>query len=127
MRLTYDLSLPPERQSARAARRFIESCLAECDQRVRSDIMLMVSELITNAIQHAGPHDPAIHVGLHLELRDDRVRVEVSDQSPALPVVGVGDVASPSGRGLILVDQLSNRWGVERGASGKTVWVEVGR
>lgn len=77
----------------------------------------LVSELATNAVLHAGT---TFSVGLTLD--DDRLRLEVKDGSPAHPIVrNYGDDAT-TGRGLRLVVQLSEQWGVEPEKSSKTVW-----
>ncbi|GHB52337.1 ATP-binding protein [Streptomyces xanthochromogenes] len=77
---------------------------------------LIVTELVANAHQHA----PGAG-----ELTLRRVRGElsiiVSDESPDPPVLGQLDDAAESGRGMLLVDQIADRWWVERTAVGKRV------
>jgi two-component sensor histidine kinase len=83
----------------------------------KRDLMLMVSELATNAVLHA---DTAFHVSCHV---GHRIRIEVSDLSTVMPTIRR---ASPiGGLGLQIVDQLSCKWGVDRTAGGKVVWLEV--
>lgn len=88
------------------------------------DLTLCVSELMTNVIVHLGEGTPVtLRVsGTHT----GRVRVELSDPVPGvwpmLRTVGAGD---ESGRGLLLVDALALRWGVEQGPYRKTVWCEL--
>ncbi len=77
----------------------------------------LVSELATNAVLHAGTE---FAVGLALE--DERLRLEVKDGSPMPPVVRHYGRDSTTGRGLRLVVELSEQWGVEPGKSAKTVW-----
>ncbi|MEU9089813.1 ATP-binding protein [Streptomyces sp. NPDC087901] len=89
-----------------------------------SDLTLCVSELLTNAITHLGEGVPVtLRVsGTHA----GRVRIELSDPAsgvwPMLRSAGIGD---ESGRGLLLVDALALRWGVEQGLYAKTVWCEL--
>jgi anti-sigma regulatory factor (Ser/Thr protein kinase) len=123
--VSHEIRLPANKDSAGAARRFARSCLADSDRHLRDDVVLVVSELVTNSVEHAGPHGPSSAVRLHLEMLGARLRVEVSDQSTALPTLGDGDIASPSGRGLLLVERLARRWGVVAEAWGKTVWLEI--
>ncbi|MGX9889991.1 ATP-binding protein [Streptomyces sp. NPDC002276] len=97
------------------------------------EVELCVSELVSNVIRHVGEGTPVrvrvTRVGRG-GLDDDRIRVEVTDPDPrALPVLldattdtGLG---AESGRGLMLLDAVAVRWGVEQGVSGKVVWCEV--
>ena len=83
---------------------------------------LLASELVTNAVLHTAGD-------LEIRLRRDRgaLRVSVCDESGERPVVkSVPDPDSTSGRGLVLVDELSNRWGVDQNSDGgKAVWFEL--
>lgn len=80
-------------------------------------VLLLTSELVTNAVRHGtGP------VCVTVAWDDGRVRVEVEDQSPEWPVVQPVDRDAVNGRGLILVESLSSGWGVLAGGTGKTVW-----
>lgn len=89
-----------------------------------TDLTLCVSELLTNVIAHVGEGTPVtLRVsGTHT----GRVRVELSDPTPGVwPALRSAGAADESGRGLLLVDALALRWGVERGLHGKTVWCEL--
>ncbi|WP_170232359.1 ATP-binding protein [Saccharothrix saharensis] len=55
------------------------------------------------------------------------IRVEVTDLSPHLPVVGRSSIRVTRGRGMVLVEQLCRRWGAVRHAVGKTVWAVLAR
>jgi anti-sigma regulatory factor (Ser/Thr protein kinase) len=99
------------------------------DPNVLFDIRLLVSELVTNSVKHAaiGPEDSVV---LTVDIGDNRVRVSVVDNGPGFepPPKPVSEQAAEagSGWGLFLLDQLSERWGVERDA-GATVWFELSR
>lgn len=82
---------------------------------------LCVSELVTNAVVHAGT-DIDVSVRLH----EGGARVEVLDRSAHLPVPRHYASLAATGRGLLMVDQLVTRWGVTSHAGSKTVWFEVG-
>lgn len=83
---------------------------------------LLVSELVGNAVRHTG----ARAFGLHMSRRRGWVRVEVRDPSRALPcLVPLVRDLDESGRGLFLVDTLSDRWGVDLLPRGKTTWFEL--
>ncbi|MEO7371135.1 MAG: ATP-binding protein [Ilumatobacteraceae bacterium] len=84
------------------------------------DLLLCLSEVVTNAVLHAGP--PIVVEG---GLIDKSVRVEVTDGSPDAPVQRQPGRLSPTGRGLNLLDSLTSSWGVEVTGNGKTVWFEI--
>ena len=110
-------------RSSATARRFVTETLRrwECDD-VLDAVTLLVSELVTNSVVHAGS-DAEVAV----LLKPDALRIEVTDQGSGVP--GARDAApdATSGRGLAMVEQLSSAWGVETGVGGKTVWFEVPR
>ena len=81
---------------------------------------LLVSEVVTNAVEHGTSGGTVEIVALPAGLR-----VEVTDRSADLPELQHPAADEPTGRGLAIVDQLSRWWGVERTAAGKTVWFEV--
>jgi anti-sigma regulatory factor (Ser/Thr protein kinase) len=81
----------------------------------------LVSELVGNAVRHTG----ARTFGLRMARPRGRIRVEVRDPSRALPCLLPVRELDTSGRGLFLVDQLSDRWGVDLLAHGKTTWFEL--
>ncbi|MER7769184.1 ATP-binding protein [Kitasatospora sp. NPDC096140] len=89
---------------------------------VVEDVLLMVSELVTNACLHApgGPRE------LRLRWDGARLRVEVADASPVLPRLRpYADPSRPGGHGLRVVDRLSLAWGSQPEDDGKLVWLEV--
>ncbi|WP_405979860.1 ATP-binding protein [Streptomyces sp. NBC_00158] len=88
------------------------------------DLLLLVSEVVTNACLHAGgPRE------LVLRHAPGLLRVEVSDDSPEAPVRrAVRDRSRPGGHGLVLLERLAKNWGFQPAADGrpgKTVWLEV--
>lgn len=87
---------------------------------VRADILLAVSELVTNAVMHA---ESAPRV--HLESADHRIRLEVHDASSDQPVRHGGSAGG--GFGMQLVDGLAGSWGWSLTESGKVVWAEFDR
>jgi len=92
-----------------------------CPQEQVDDIVLVVSEVVTNAVQHG-----AGVVRLRLLRQHTNVRIEVQDDSPRPPVL----LTTPSttadwGRGLRIVGGLAAHWGTHRAGSGKLVWAEV--
>jgi anti-sigma regulatory factor (Ser/Thr protein kinase) len=116
------LSVPAEPASASAARRFVERTLRgwHCQDDTVEKVVLLTSELVTNAILHA--RDP-IHVVI--ETTGAAVRVEVRDGAPGMPVHRKHPDDSMTGRGLTLVEAIAARWGADAEGAGKRVWFEV--
>jgi len=117
-----ELRLAERNTSAALARQFTRSTLAgwqsgSGEENVE-DIVLVVSELVTNALLH-GHGTPVVR----LLDEGSRVRVEVCDDSPLLPVSH--RVTPTSGLGLRVVEQLSSAWGASRRGRGKVVWCEL--
>ena len=116
-----------ERRSVPAARAFAREALAAWGVRERADdVLLCVSELATNALVHGVP--PGRGFLLRLVPCGDGVRVEVHDSGEGVPAVPQADVREPGegGRGLLLVSELADKWGVGERDPGKVVWFEVG-
>ncbi|MFC7307851.1 ATP-binding protein [Streptomyces monticola] len=81
---------------------------------------LGVTELLTNVHRHAGPDKMCT---VEIELLLDRLTVSVHDHDPQLPKVRAADPFDTGGRGLAMVEAVSESWGVRPdGASGKVVW-----
>ena len=117
-------SLPADLASASAARRFVGTTLREWECDVLTDsALLLVSELVTNAVLHARS---ALDVVLRLAA--DRLRIEVHDESPTQPTRKYYSTHAGTGRGLMLVEQLAEDWGVDPlEGNGKRVWFELDR
>lgn len=104
------------------ARAFARETLARADAPalVDDDVTLVVSELVTNAVIHG-----AGDVTLGVEVGDEAVRVEVADRDPELGARPAVRVDAETGRGLLLVSRLAQRWGVRRDGPGKVVWADL--
>ena len=115
--------LAAEMQSAGSARRFVETTLEDWDCADSLEIVkLLVSELVTNAVLHAGSDAEVV-----VQLTPSVLHIEVMDQSPVMPVLRTPATGDTSGRGLALVDNFASAWGTRRLAHGKSVWFEVAR
>ena len=90
-----------------------------------ADALIVVSELVTNAIRHGGAKEPDEEVRLDAAFLDGVLRIEVTDPGPGFEPGGHGPRAD-GGYGLHLLERLSARWGVA-GSSPVTVWVELAR
>ena len=108
-----------------AARRAVVAGDDDLPVAVQEDVLLLVTELVSNAVRHAGVGpDETVHV----EVRrwSQRVRVEVVDPGTdfrRIPPRSSTD--DPGGWGLVLVDRIAARWGVGRGSSRTCVWFEL--
>ena len=113
-------------QSARAARRFVSQALTGWDNDegdLTDTVTLLVSELVTNAVLHAGSD-----VEVMVRLTATAARIEVTDASGESIAPRDATTEEASGRGLALVGGLAQRWGVRPApGGGKTGWFEVGR
>ncbi|MBV9943904.1 MAG: MEDS domain-containing protein [Solirubrobacterales bacterium] len=110
-------------EGPRAARRFVMSMLERSAYGARvpvEDIQLVVSELATNAVIHAGSP-----FSVSVRCEDDAIRISVQDSSATWPQLRGPGLAARSGRGLHLVGAVARDWGVEPARDGKTVWAEL--
>ena len=123
----HDVALEAHPASARQARRLVRSFLNGSSSAVVGTAELLVSELVTNAVRHAHHRGEPGTVGLRIAVDDGLLRVEVSDDDPAMPGLRHPPAAVPSGRGMLIVERLADRWGCFRAGAGKVVWLELAR
>ncbi|WP_457464615.1 ATP-binding protein [Streptomyces sp. TE5632] len=125
------LEIRPDPAEVGRARQWTRSRLAgsgiEADGPLSETLILLVSELVTNAVVHTGC--PAV---LRLSLTDAAageatVRLEVADRSSRAPVPRCAGGDATGGRGLALVDGLADRWGWSSDGTGKRIWCELDR
>lgn len=119
--LVTSLELPPDRAAAAKARHFVgETMQAWNFDEVIPDAELLVSELVTNAVLHARSTSRVT-----IERNGNTLRVSVFDTSLTRPRLRNYGPEAVTGRGLLLVDRIARRWGVEQLPTGKTVWFEI--
>ena len=117
--LRSDIYLPvPE--AVAAARGFVTDALHLADDELLEDASLVTSEIVTNAVLH-GASAFRVHVDADL----DRVRITVEDAVAAEVVPRLADPDALDGRGMVIVEALSTRWGCDERAVGKAVWAEL--
>ena len=118
------LELRGDRRDPFAARRATRAFLdGRVDPPMCDDVLLVVSELVTNAVVHAGTD-----LTVRLQISSSRLRVEVTDTAAQLPVMRDLDHVAERGRGMRIIARVADRWGVEPvGDRGKTVWAELAR
>ncbi len=116
-----DEELPPEATSAGRARRMLREVLEGSDNEESLDAaQLAISEIVTNALVHAGTS-----MRLRILLADEGFRVELTDGNSRLPSQRDFGTSAPTGRGLLLVEELVTRWGAHPVPDGKVVWFEI--
>lgn len=119
-----ELELPPQVTSPGAARRAVCELLGDAgvSGSVLDDALLLVSELVTNAVHHARSCVEVIAVVEHSELR-----LRVTDRDSSIPLTTTPTPGQVGGWGLHLIEQMCSAWGwdVHTTADGKTVWANL--
>lgn len=110
-------AFPARPASVPAARQFLRQALTGLPRDVSDRAELMLSELATNAVKHAGSP-----FNLTVNLRAGQLRVEVLDRGSGRPIPRQPSPDEPTGRGLLIVRTLADDWGIDSREKGKTVW-----
>jgi anti-sigma regulatory factor (Ser/Thr protein kinase) len=114
-------SFAASQQSVGAARRFVSELVSDLTPELQDAVILMVSELATNALVHA-----ASGFQLTIDRTKTRLRVSVADLGAGIPSLQSPPSRQPHGRGLRIVEELSDEWGTsEAPKKGKTVWFRL--
>ena len=119
--MTVQRAFEPTEGSVRAARQFVIATIVDAPSEVRDSVSLMVSELSTNAMVHGGGgYEVIVNRTAHC------VSVSVRDSGGGTPVLQSPRSSEPHGRGLRIVDALSDEWGISPASNdGKSVWFEI--
>ncbi|HEU5008873.1 MAG TPA: ATP-binding protein [Jatrophihabitantaceae bacterium] len=119
------LALPAGSEAPALARAYLHDRAGYLPQALLDDALILVSELVTNAVQHGRPK-----IMLRVRETPPGIGVYVSDGGSGRPEAPSGepDQYAVRGRGLRIVDALASDWGVEQVGSetGKVVWFELG-
>jgi anti-sigma regulatory factor (Ser/Thr protein kinase) len=108
-------------RSLSGCRRFVRETLSSWGlEHVADDAVIVASELATNAVLHART-DFTVRLTWH----SGALRVSVRDENHAMPIRGNPSPTTVTGRGLLLIDAISRRWGIEVEKGGKSVWAEL--
>jgi serine/threonine-protein kinase RsbW len=120
------LSIAGGPRAPERARAWLQSAASWLPEEVERNLLLLTCELVNNSVLHgqAGEQDM---IEIELTTTDTGVRAEVSDTGPGFaPKQRDRDLDEPGGWGLVLVESIAKRWGVER--DGRTcVWFELAR
>ncbi len=120
--MTVRQSFNLKRSSVGASRKFVGEAVADLPVELQEAVVLMVSELATNAIVHA-----VTGFEVCIDRKGSKLRVEVTDLGGGRPELRAPSSDDPHGRGLQIVKTLSDKWGIVEMTSekGKTVWFTV--
>jgi serine/threonine-protein kinase RsbW len=115
-------TFPNTPASVTRARHMVTKLLSGVARDTRDSVEMLVSEVATNCVRHTSSE-----FTVRVDVSGGRIRVDVTDGDGGRPRMRSPAPTEPSGRGLRIVDLLSDRWGVTANtdASGKTVWFEV--
>jgi anti-sigma regulatory factor (Ser/Thr protein kinase) len=116
----HKLELPADVASCSLARRFVQEALTQATEELRTDALLLVSEVVANAVLHAGGP-----LCVEVLQKGTAYRIEVSDGSPRLPTEKGYRTDDATGRGMQLLDCLAATWGCKRTGTGKLVWFDL--
>ena len=121
---SWESALPATVRAAGVARLATRAVLDSWQLPLLADTaVLLVSELVTNAVRHAHHQDGTLV--LRLELFGDLLRIEVHDTDSRSPQLGDPGELDESGFGLVLVATLASKWGTTGTSAGKAVWAEL--
>jgi anti-sigma regulatory factor (Ser/Thr protein kinase) len=123
------IGVPHERTGVRLARHTFADQItaAGVEGEARDDAMLVLSELVSNAVKHAAPL-PSGEITVRWRLDDEVLHIEITDGGASTrPRAGVAALSALGGRGLDIVRSVSRHWGVTEGEGSVTVWAEVPR
>jgi anti-sigma regulatory factor (Ser/Thr protein kinase) len=114
-----DTTLPRSTDSIGTARRLVNQHTHALTAKQRDDAVLMVSELVTNAVVHG-----IGTISLRIDINENALRVEVSDEGNAA-IAPSPTLGAHGGWGLRVVDELADDWGVRVGST--KVWFRIHR
>ena len=121
--VAFELSGGPS--AASTARRLLLASDVAVPTPVRDDVLLLVTELVTNAVRH-GDVGPERSLSVKLERQRGWVRVEVADPGAWVePAPTVAGLDGGGGWGLVLVERIADRWGIANREDSTCVWFEL--
>jgi serine/threonine-protein kinase RsbW len=116
--------LPAGPMAAARARRAVVAGNGTVPSSIRDDVLLLVTELVTNAVRHSNAGPEAL-VRVELRRGADSLHVAVSDEGTGFTAGAPLERNEAAGWGLALVDRIADRWAVAPARSGTSAWFEV--
>lgn len=121
--MNLDVEIPRDAEAPGRARRAVEQLGSGIDDAIRHDVLLLVSELVTNSVKYGAEGDLKLHIQAQAPTK---LRVEVINEGASfVPKARTRPRTEPGGWGLHLVETLADRWGVHAGST--HVWFEIDR
>lgn len=127
--VTSSVTVPHERHGVSLARHAFADEMAAVGVAAddRDDAMLVLSELVSNAVKHASPL-PGGEVQVRWSIAEDQMHIEITDGGAATrPNAVIAAMSALGGRGLDIVRTVSRQWGVTEDGDCVTVWADVAR
>jgi anti-sigma regulatory factor (Ser/Thr protein kinase) len=119
-----EFSVPPSADGLRDARHRLDGLEDALSERRVEDLRLLISELVTNSIRHAGLL-PGDRISVCIQWSDGGITGEVIDAGRGFVAAPRADpISEESGWGLFIVERISTRWGTESGPTTR-VWFEL--
>ena len=115
-----EFALEPKAESVRGSRVWVRRTLGSVDSELAEVAAILTNEVVANAIRHGRPP-----IALSVMGDDEVVVIAVADGGPGVPVIRRIDPTAESGRGLMILDALSDDWGVAPLSEGKQVWFRL--
>lgn len=119
--VSWELALEPNSRSVQAGRKLIRRLLGGLEEARIETAALLTDELVSNAVLHGGPP-----FTLAVNRENRTLHVAVTDSGPGRPRLRPTPHDAEHGRGLIIVDVLSDQWGVDELPGRKRVWFRMG-
>lgn len=116
-------------QAAAEARHALSAAERSLPESARGPVLLLLTELVTNAVRHGEGPEPVRGVSVKVVESDGGIGAAVTNPGDGFEWNGreSDDPLEPGGYGLVLVDRMSSRWGIDRGRGATTVWFELDR
>ena len=125
--LRASIDIPATPHGIAAARHVVSALLPGWElPELSADAEILVSELVTNAYQHA-PRTDSVELELELERRANGVRIALADGTSIRPLIQELSNERQTGRGMEIVAAIATAWGAEDHHGGKRVWVDLDR
>jgi len=115
-----ELGLNPTPESVRISRELVRSTLHSVDTDLVEVAAILTDEMVANAVKHGRPP-----ISLAIENDNEGIVISVADSGPEFPVVRTVSRTAEDGRGLMIIDILSDEWGVVPLYQGKQVWFRL--